>query len=146
MDSGATIPLMSLAWAKPLTIPIAGRRHIKKVEDFAGAKVPGAGKYYSYPLMLQCGRHYTVESFEVAPMAPDYDIIMPNWWMAEHSPVYHHQPGQAHHTSRTPHYTAAFTAKACQDHCTREACLKELEELEGRELSMKPDKIGRAHV
>ena len=45
MDSGATIPLMSLAWAKPLTIPIAGRKHIKKVEDFAGADVPGAGKY-----------------------------------------------------------------------------------------------------
>ena len=132
MDSGATIPLMSLAWAKPLTIPIAGRKHIKKVEDFAGADVPGAGKYYSYPLMLQCGRHFTVESFEVAPMAPDYDIILPNWWMAEHSPVYHHQPGQAHHTSRTPHYTAAFTAKACQDHCTKEACLKELE-------GMKPD-------
>ena len=84
--------------------------------------------------MLQCGRHYTVESFEVAPMAPDYDIILPNWWMAEHAPVYHHQPGQAHHTSRTPHYTAAFTAKACQDHCTKQACLKELE-------GIKPDKL-----
>ena len=49
MDSGATIPLMSLAWAKPLTIPIAGRRHIKRVEDFAGADVPGAGKYTRTP-------------------------------------------------------------------------------------------------
>ena len=96
--------------------------------------------------MLQCGRHYAVESFEVAPMAPDYDIILPNWWMAEHSPVYHHQPGQAHHSSRTPHYTATFTAKACQDHCTKEACLKELEELQEMEsdeemknIPIKPD-------
>ena len=55
--------------------------------------------------------------------------------MAEHSLVYYHQPGQAHQSSGTSHYTAAFMAKACQDHCTREACLKELEELQG----MKPD-------
>lgn len=52
MDSGDTIPLMSLAWAKPLIIPIAGRRHIKRVEDFSGADVPGVGKYYTYPIIL----------------------------------------------------------------------------------------------
>ena len=45
LDSGSTIPLLSLTWVKPLTIPIARRKHPKRVEDFAGNPVQGAGEY-----------------------------------------------------------------------------------------------------
>jgi hypothetical protein len=107
LDSGSTIPLLSLSWVKPLTIPIARRKHPKRVEDFAGNPVQGAGEYYTFPLLLQHRRHFTRQTFEVAPMAEDYDAILPNWWIDRHP--------------RSQSSKDLFTSPDCRRHCTREA-------------------------
>ena len=46
--------------------------------------MPGAGEYFTSPFLLQHRQHFTRVSFEVAPLAGDYDIILPRWWLAKH--------------------------------------------------------------
>ena len=50
-------------------MPIARRATPKRVEDFAGNPVRGAGEYFMYPLLVQHRHHFTRENFEVAPMS-----------------------------------------------------------------------------
>ena len=86
LDTGSTVPLLSLAWVASTSIQVVKRATTKRIENFAGKAVPGAGKYYTSPLLLQHCKHYTRETFEVAPLAGDYDAILPAWWMAKHRP------------------------------------------------------------
>lgn len=111
LDSGSTIPLLSLSWAKPLTMPIARRRFPKRVENFAGQPVKGAGEYYTPPLLLRHRHHYTRESFEVAPMADEYDAILPNWWIERHPRVA---------SSNSHQNSDLFTTPYCLENCTKE--------------------------
>ena len=53
-----------------------------------GREVPGAGEFFTSPLMLQHRLHYTRLSFEVAPLASDYDIILPRWWLENTNVTY----------------------------------------------------------
>ena len=109
LDSGSTIPLLSLTWVKPLTMPIAHRKHPKRVEDFAGNAVQGAGEYYTFPLFLQHRRHFTRQTFEVASMTEDYDTIPPNWWIDRHP---RNQPSKDHT------HKDLFTSPHRRRHCT----------------------------
>ena len=49
-----------------------------------GQEVEGAGELFTSPLLLQHRHHYSRISFEVAPLAGDYDIIFPRWWLAKY--------------------------------------------------------------
>ena len=113
LDSGSTIPLLSLKLAESLSIPLAGRAQARRVDNFAGQAVLGAGKYYSYPLTLQCKSHYSIESFEVAPLSGDYDVILPDWWIQKHKPRYQEDQGT---------YQISFSEKQCKIHYTKNAC------------------------
>src|SRR6266576_3596405 len=79
LDTGSTIPLLSTTWAELLPVPVAGRSEAQRVNDFAGEAVDGAGKYYTFPMTLQCRKHYSIESFEIAPLAGEYDAILMYW-------------------------------------------------------------------
>ena len=77
LDTGSTVPLLSLAWVASTSIQVVQRSTTKRIENFTGEAVPGAGDYYTFPLLLQHRKHYTRETFEMAPLAGDYDAILP---------------------------------------------------------------------
>ncbi len=119
LDSGSTIPLLSRTWAELLPVPIAGRSEAQRVNDFAGEAVEGAGKYYTFPMTLQCRKHYSIESFEIAPLAGEYDAILPDWWREKHKVKYSRDPKLKSTKARCK---ASFPSEYCRKHCTQDAC------------------------
>ena len=89
LDSGSSIPILSDKWAIRNQTPVAERETKRPIRDYAGNEVPGSGSFFTSPLPLQYKTHWSTISFEVGPMAPEYDIILPNWWLNE-------QIGRAH--------------------------------------------------
>ena len=73
--------------------------------------MPGAGEYFTSPLLIQYRKHYTRESFEVAPMADDYEAILPNWWLTAHQPLNF----LSRHNKRL-----SFSSSHCQRNCTKD--------------------------
>ena len=84
LDTGSTVPLLSRTFAQDKPIPVAERPHIRPIQDYAGQEVEGAGQFYTAPLILQHRQHFSRVSFEVAPLACDYDLILPRWWLTKH--------------------------------------------------------------
>ena len=84
LDTGSTVPLLSLGIIGKHHIPIAERPMKRTIQDYAGREVPRAGEFFTSPLLLQYQHHYMRVSFEVALLAGDYDIILPHWWLAKH--------------------------------------------------------------
>ena len=84
LDTGSTLPSLSLGFVEEKQVPIAERATKRTIEDYAGQEGSGAGEYFTSPLLLQHRHHYTRVSFEVAPLAGDYDVILPRWWLAKH--------------------------------------------------------------
>ena len=76
LDTGSTVLLLSLAMVERHQIPIAERETRRTIQDYVGQEVPGAGEFFTSPLLLQHRHHYSRLSFEVAPLAGDYDIII----------------------------------------------------------------------
>ena len=46
----------------------------------------GAGQKSTPPLNLQHRSHHSKEVFEVAPLDPAADTLLPFWWISEHPP------------------------------------------------------------
>ena len=67
-----------------LTIPVANRPNTRQIQDYAGQNVPGAGEHFTSPLLIRHNKHYDRVSFEIAPLAKEYDNILPCWWLAKH--------------------------------------------------------------
>ena len=84
LDTGSTVPIISLGFVEKHQVPIAERVTKRTIQDYAGQEVSGAGEYFTSPLLLQHRQHYTRVSFEVAPLAGDYDIILPRCWLAKY--------------------------------------------------------------
>ena len=84
LDTGSTVPILSLSFMEKHQVPIAERATQRTIQDYAGQEVPGAGEYFTSPLLLQHRQHFTRVSFKVAPLAGDDDIILPRWWLAKH--------------------------------------------------------------
>ena len=84
LDTGSTVPILSLSLVKKYQVPIAERATKRTIQDYAGQEVSGAGEYFTSPLLLQHRQHFTRVSFEVAPLAGDYDVIIPRWWLTKH--------------------------------------------------------------
>ena len=109
LDTGSTVPLQSLSMVEQHQIPIAERETKRTIQDYAGQEVPGAGEFFTSPLLLQHRHHYSRLSFEVAPLAGDYDIIIPRWWLAKHKCDLLASNGHI-----------KFTSGECQRKCTKE--------------------------
>ena len=56
LDTGSSIPLLSITWAQPLDVPMVRRPQVKKVKDFAGEAVRGAGEFYVAKMSFCYGR------------------------------------------------------------------------------------------
>ena len=84
LDMGSTVLLLSLSFVEKHQTPIAVRPTKRTIQDYTRQEVPGAGEYFTSPLLLQHQHHFTRVSFEVVPLASNYNIILPRWWLAKH--------------------------------------------------------------
>ena len=109
LDTGSTVPLLSLSMVEQHQISLAERETNRTIQDYTGQEVPGAGEFFTSPLLLQHRHHYSRLSFEVAPLAGDYDIIIPRWWLAKHKCDLLASNGRIR-----------FTSGECQRKCTKE--------------------------
>jgi hypothetical protein len=57
-----------------------------QILNFSNEVVIGAGEFFTVPFILQHKKHFAAESFEVAPLDSDCDVILPYWWMTKHQP------------------------------------------------------------
>ena len=109
LDTGSTVLLLSLSKVECHQILIAERETKRIIQDYMGQEVPGAGEFFTSPLLLQHRHHFSRLSFEVAPLAGYYDIIMPCWWLAKHKCDLLASNGRI-----------KFTSGECQHKCTKE--------------------------
>ena len=109
LDTGSTVPLLSRAFIETKQIPVAKRTNIRPIQDYAGQEVEGAGQFYTAPLILQHRHHFSRVSFEVAPLASDYDAILPRWWLSKYKWDLLASNGHI-----------KFTSADCQRRCTEE--------------------------
>ena len=109
LDTGSTVPRLSLSLVEQKQITVAERESRRTIQDYAGQEVEGAGELFTSPLLLQHRHHYSRISFEVAPLAGDYDIIIPRWWLAKHK-------CDLLESNRR----IKFTSGECQQKCTKE--------------------------
>jgi len=86
LDTGSTVPLISMRITKRYDIPRIRRHQAAPLRDCSGEEVKGAGMEYTKPLLLQHWKHYSQEVFQVAPLEPEVDIFLPFWWSAKHPP------------------------------------------------------------
>ena len=83
------------------------RPSIRPIQDYTGREVEGAGQFYTAPLILQHKYHFSKVSFKVAPLAHDYEAILPCWWLAKH---------KCDLLASNVHIM--FTSPDCQQRCT----------------------------
>ena len=108
LDTGCSIALINQQTAERLGLKLLRHTRPVKIENYTGETVPGAGQYYTEPLQLQHGKHYTKQRFEVSPMEGEIDVFLPFWWVAEHPP-------QGTWTSDE----VRFNSARCLERCTK---------------------------
>ena len=79
LDSGASTAVISIDFAKKHNLKLVKRTDPLLIGDFAGREVQDAGKYYTFPLLLNYENHWSNLTFEVAPMDRDNEIMLPFW-------------------------------------------------------------------
>ena len=84
LDTGSTVPILSAQFTLEQQVPVAEREIKRTIQDYAGQDVEGAGALFTAPLLLQHRHHCSRVSFEVAPLAGDYNAILTRWWLAKH--------------------------------------------------------------
>jgi hypothetical protein len=86
LDTGSTAALLDKDFILKHKMPTIKRDTPLQIQNFSNEVVPGAGELFTVPFMLQHKKHFAAESFEVAPLDRDYDIILPYWWIAKYQP------------------------------------------------------------
>jgi hypothetical protein len=86
LDTGSTAALLDKDFVLKHKIPTIKRDTHLQILNFRNEVVPGAGKSFMVPFMLQHKKYFAAESFEIAPLDSNCDIILPYWWMAKHQP------------------------------------------------------------
>ena len=109
LDTGSTVPLLSRKFAQDKKIPVAERPSIRPIQDYAGQEVEGAGQFHTAPLILQHQYHLSRVSFEVPPLACNYDAILPRWRLTKR---------KCDLLARN--VRIKFTSADCQRRCTEE--------------------------
>ena len=109
LDTGSTVPLLSRKFTQNRQIPVAEQPSIRPIQNYTGQEVEGAGQFYTAPLILQHRYHFSRVSFEVAPLASNYDAILPRWWLAKQKCDLLASNGRI-----------KFTSPDCQLRCTEE--------------------------
>ena len=110
LDSGCTAPLISTKLVDKLGIRCYHHEEQLPIRGFDGTEVQGAGQNFTPPLNLQHRSHHSKEVFEVAPLDPAADILLPFWWITEHPPQGAWDSSELR-----------FGSPRCLKHCTKTA-------------------------
>jgi len=86
LDTGCSIALLNSQTVEKLGITKKEHRRAHSIESYMGEKVPGAGQFYTEPILLQHRRHYSKEKFEISPMETGIDAFLPFEWITAHPP------------------------------------------------------------
>ena len=84
LDMGVLVAILSEQMTRNHRIPVASRPNIRQIQDYAGQNVLGAGEHFTSPLLIRHNKHFDRVSFEIAPLAKEYDAILPCWRLAKH--------------------------------------------------------------
>ena len=94
LDCGANVPVVSQTLVETYKIPGDLRSHVHGTVTFDGQlSESNAGRAYTQSCTLRVGAYNMRETFEVAPLQDDHDILLPWWWIITH-------PTQFVHTSK----------------------------------------------
>ena len=89
LDCGANVPVVSQALVEVYKIPGFLRSHACGIATFDGQlSNSNAGRAYTQSCTLRVGAHHTRETFEIAPLQDDLDILLPSWWIIMHPTQY----------------------------------------------------------
>jgi len=108
LDTGCTTPLVSQEFVGRHQLPLLKHEQVIPLRNFSGEIVAGAGQFYTWPVILQHQKHYSKETFEVAPLEPGVDVFLPFWWIAKHPPQ-----GAWDSTE------LRFSSPSCLENCTK---------------------------
>ena len=89
LDCGANVPVVSQALVEVYKIPGVLRSHACGIATFDGQlSNSNAGRAYTELYTLRVGAHHLRETFEIAPLQDDHDILLPWWWIITHPMQY----------------------------------------------------------
>ena len=89
LDCGANVPVVSQVLVDVYKIPGVLRSHACGFATFDGQlHKSNAGRAYTQLCTLRVGAHHTRETFEIAPLQDDHDILLPWWWIITHPMQY----------------------------------------------------------
>ena len=84
LDTGSSEAILSEQTAKKYRLLLPNHPNTRLIHDYAGQNVPGAGEHFTSPLLIRHNKHFDRVLFEIAPLAKEYDVILPRWWLAKH--------------------------------------------------------------
>ena len=79
LDTGCSVPLVSKTWAEQQEMPRERKERPTPIRNCSGEEVPGSGEWITKEATLRHHRHYSRQSFEVAPLEPGVDVFLPFW-------------------------------------------------------------------
>jgi hypothetical protein len=79
LDIGSTTVLLDKDFIYKHKIPMIKRDTPLQLLNFSNEVVIGAGEFFMVPFILQHKKHFAAESFEVAPLDSDCNIILAYW-------------------------------------------------------------------
>ena len=82
LDSGATTFCFSERFCSRYMIPKVQRDFPLRVADVAGRPV-ASGEAFTHLMKFQVSHCLFQQTFEIIPMEPGYDMIIPDWWREE---------------------------------------------------------------
>ena len=89
LDCGANMPVVSQVLIEVYKIPGVLRSHACRIATFDGQlSNSNAVLAYTQSCTLRVGAHHTRETFEIALLQDDHDILLPWWWIIMHPTQY----------------------------------------------------------
>jgi len=110
LDTGCSIALINEKTVERLGLKKKEHRQPRVIESFTGARVPGAGQYYTKACRIQHRKHYSREQLEISAMDPEIDVFLPFDWITDHPP-------QGDWTDEG----IRFNSPRCLERCTKQA-------------------------
>ena len=112
LDSGSSCCILDSDFVKKWEVPKVCRDVPATIKDFHGSVVEGAGEAFTFPLIIKRKEHVSKDTFEIAPLDKEVDIILPWWWMIIHKPNGFFDGSSS---------SIEFTNITCKDKCTARA-------------------------
>ena len=89
LNCGANMPVVSQELVEIYKIPGVLRSYACGITTIDGQlSKSNAGQAYTQSCTLRVGAHHTTETFEIAPLQNDNDILLSRWWIISYPTQY----------------------------------------------------------